>query len=437
MRHKIFSHISVVALFSAVSTATLANTAGPMGCGTVTSTGTGNSTPLVIDGFPCKAGGYEDFNNAAMVPYISIKICAPGSTTNCQVIDHIIADTGSTGLRVASTALNSKLKAGVAGGLPVVAGSTSGTVLTQCETYIDSFVYGPVVKADIYIADEFVKNTEVQVFGDPNFRVAKDCKSQGGTDTNTTADFGGNGLIGIGFDLTDYYALYYNCKGTKNKNCSNRDDYKGILNTVTQFPVDNNGVVMTLPNVGAAGSIAPVVGTLNFGVSTQANNTPSSDTVGIKNLGGESDLSGTFATQLGGKWFPAYIDSGTDVAYFTDKSNNNLKVCKDDDDYFNEWYCPPSPQTVSFIFADTGKRIPLKTVTLPVANAVSVAKDPVVAYNNVAGPTDGSTSSPVEFGLSLFLGHDIYVLFNDKQAPGTGLGGTAGTTVTGPVNGFK
>src|SRR5262249_6083252 len=43
--------------------------------------------------------------------YTNIKICAPGDETNCQVIDHVQVDTGSTGLRIASKAVNPKLLA--------------------------------------------------------------------------------------------------------------------------------------------------------------------------------------------------------------------------------------------------------------------------------------------------------------------------------------
>ena len=45
----------------------------PMSCGGVTSTGSGNSTPLVVDGFPCSAGGTAGAANVANTAYISIE----------------------------------------------------------------------------------------------------------------------------------------------------------------------------------------------------------------------------------------------------------------------------------------------------------------------------------------------------------------------------
>src|SRR6266702_1383101 len=41
------------------------------------------------------------------IPTVSVKVCAPGSTTNCQTIDNIQVDTGSFGLRVVGSVLNS------------------------------------------------------------------------------------------------------------------------------------------------------------------------------------------------------------------------------------------------------------------------------------------------------------------------------------------
>jgi hypothetical protein len=41
--------------------------------------------------------------------FTTVTICAPGSTTNCQTIDHVQVDTGSVGLRIISSVLASGL----------------------------------------------------------------------------------------------------------------------------------------------------------------------------------------------------------------------------------------------------------------------------------------------------------------------------------------
>ncbi|MBV8464341.1 MAG: DUF3443 family protein [Burkholderiales bacterium] len=406
----------------------------PMACGGVTSTGSGNQTPLVIDGYPCSGGGTAGAVNAPEEPFISVKICAPGSTTKCQIIDHIEVDTGSTGLRVAYSALSSSLRPG-SSGLPLVAGSASGTTLTECETYVDSYVYGPVVTADVYIAGQYVKSTQMQVFGDSAYKVPKACSSQGGTQTDTTRTFGANGLIGVNFLLNDNYAPYYNCKNSMPSSCTANTGYAGLPNTVSQFASNNNGVVLTLPAVAPGGTTAPVVGTLTFGVGTQGNNTPVASTLAVTNDGGSDANNGTFAAQVGGTWFTAYIDSGTDVVYFNDSANKNLVACSSK----NGYYCPTSTQAVPFTLANTGSTVARGTLNYSVANATTELSSNTIAYNNIAGP-DGSsatTNSSIGFGLSTFFGHNMYFLFQGKTAPGTGLGGGSTGTVTGPINGIN
>ncbi len=45
----------------------------------------------------------------SMKPFVTITVCAPAAPTNCQTIDHILVDTGSSGLRIISSALSSAL----------------------------------------------------------------------------------------------------------------------------------------------------------------------------------------------------------------------------------------------------------------------------------------------------------------------------------------
>jgi hypothetical protein len=43
--------------------------------------------------------------NAVNTLFVSLTLCVPGSTTNCQTIDNIQVDTGSSGLRILSSVL--------------------------------------------------------------------------------------------------------------------------------------------------------------------------------------------------------------------------------------------------------------------------------------------------------------------------------------------
>ena len=403
-----------------------------MSCGNATSIGSGNVAPMVVDGFPCAAGGTVGGANTGNVPYVTVKICAPGSTTNCQIIDHVTVDTGSTGLRIAASALSSTLQPG--NGLPTVAGSTASTALAECETYVASYAYGPIVSADIYIAGKLVKSASMQVFGSSAYPVPSDCSSQGGMETDTTQAFGGNGLIGVSFDLLDQ-SYYFDCQTADPTQCTDNNVYNGLPNLVSQFAADNNGVVLSLPPVPASGLSSPTVGTLTFGVSTQANNTPAASALAFAN-----DLqTGEFAAQVGGTWYTAYIDSGTWVMYFNDAADTNLTPCASTD-YNSSLYCPATTQNIPVNFANSGTTTSVGSLTYQVANADIVNTPLAIVFSNVAGPIASTTTldaTTMAFGLSTFYGHNMYFLFNSMTAPGTGLGGTASTTVTGPINSIQ
>src|SRR5580704_6704520 len=67
-------------------------------CGGGASTTANNVAPLVVNGGPPGTG-------LADVPFVSVTICVPG-TKNCQTIDYLNVDTGSSGLRVISSVLS-------------------------------------------------------------------------------------------------------------------------------------------------------------------------------------------------------------------------------------------------------------------------------------------------------------------------------------------
>ena len=58
-----------------------------------------NTLAVTVDTGPAAAPG------AVNTLYTSVTVCAPGSATACQTINHVQVDTGSTGFRVLASAL--------------------------------------------------------------------------------------------------------------------------------------------------------------------------------------------------------------------------------------------------------------------------------------------------------------------------------------------
>src|SRR6185312_10933344 len=88
---------------------TVVGSAASTGKGSGTGSGGGQTSNVVVmtvDAGPdvTATSGYD-----VDTPFITVTVCAPASTTNCQTIDHVEVDTGSYGLRIISSVLTPSL----------------------------------------------------------------------------------------------------------------------------------------------------------------------------------------------------------------------------------------------------------------------------------------------------------------------------------------
>ena len=125
--------------------------------------------------------------------FTSVQVCAPGSTSNCVTIPNVLVDTGSTGLRVLSSALGDV-------SLPSV--TVGGNDLQECVQFVDlSYIWGPVAQADIHIAGETASAASVNVISAaPAYAVPQSCLALGASGSypdNTVANLGANGILGV------------------------------------------------------------------------------------------------------------------------------------------------------------------------------------------------------------------------------------------------
>src|SRR5579859_966512 len=102
-------------------------------------------------------------NGVINIPTVSVTVCPPGTTSNCQTINNIQVDTGSFGLRLVSSVLNSSL---LNGGLPIST-LTSGAQLAECATFADGYTWGTVRTATVQIGGETTATgIPIQIIGD-------------------------------------------------------------------------------------------------------------------------------------------------------------------------------------------------------------------------------------------------------------------------------
>ena len=369
-----------------------------------------NVQPVSMDYGPIVNGQYVGYNNTL---YTTVTICVPGTAT-CQTIDHVLVDTGSTGLRIPASVVTLNV--------PFLT-DASNNQIANCVQYADtSYQWGPMVKVDVQMAGEVASSVPIQIVGPTSFVAAPSACSAGGTPVQTVANLGANGILGVGLfrqdcgsacAATSAPGVYFTCPGSVCAAAS-VPVASQLQNPVWMFPQDNNGLSIILPQVGTTGAVT-LSGSMIFGIGTQSNNA----------LGGAqaqgADYLGTFTVTFNGTPHPnSYIDSGSSGYFFLDSTTTGLPNCAANSDA-NGFYCPPNP--VSFTAINSGPNpkgtgVPVSTnVAFSVANALPLLDSASVVFNNIGGPNPGI----FDWGIPFFLGRTVFVGIEGQTSPaGTG-----------------
>ena len=363
-----------------------------------------NEVPVYVDAGPADT----DYNVNRL--YTDVTIChpgmsSPGSPTQCQTIDHVLVDTGSTGLRLLSSVMAPGLNLSRLSG-------TGVSPLLNCAQFVDlSFAWGPVVTADIVLGGKTAKSVPIQVIADPDPSLSSPpaACSVGGTAITTAKILGANGVLGLGLSKEDCgascenisnYGFYYTCTdptcaaitGVK----TSRD--KQVKNPVPLFLTDNNGVQIALPEVTAPG-IPTRDGTLTFGIGTQS---PAAVTVLTTNS------FGYVTTVLTGQNLPdfsrSFIDSGSNGLFF----DSTIPTCTGTT--VSDFYCPSTRLDLSArLVGANGASSP--SLLFSIGNATDLFASRTNAELNHVFPTLAGNlpGQPTTFdwGLPFFYGRRV------------------------------
>jgi len=321
-------------------------------------------------------------------PYVSVTICQPG-TNICKTVDNILLDTGSTGLRVlASTITSLQLTQVVVNYAPIL----------ECASFISGDAWGPVKLADVKMSAEVASSIPIQILADPSYStIPSACGGSQNTQISTTLKT--NGILGIGLFINDDQS-YFNCVPTALNNCRislSLAPNLQVQNPVAAFPVNNNGVILKLPSVGATGAKL-VTGSLTFGIDTQTNNS----SVGSYVI--PTNSSGLFTTIFNNTTFnSSFIDSGSNGLYFPSGSLSSVLVnCSSFT--LSGFYCPAVTQ--SYMASLTLKNNVLSNVSFSAANAKTLVANGNYAYNNITGQIGGNL---FDWGLPFFFGKSVFI----------------------------
>jgi Protein of unknown function (DUF3443) len=365
-----------------------------------------NTLAVTVDAGPAAASG--QINHA----YVTVKVCVSGQT-QCANIDHVLLDTGSWGLRLVSSVL-------AANAVTLSAEhDAQNRVVEECVTFGGGQTWGPVALADVSMAGESAAKLPVQIMDDnaAGAPAPATCGANG-TLINDVAGFGANGVLGVGVFAQDCGAacvgaatplpIYFGCDATGTCTAENVALTAQVTNPVAMFAADNNGIIVSLPNLQNANGDATVTGELIFGISTQSDNMMPSTGLSIM----AADANGNFtATYNGGTTvLPALIDSGMDAYAFDDPS---IAVCGTG--AFVGYYCPAvAPYSVFAVNTGAGANGTSNIVAFAIADPNTFVAN-ASAFVDLGG---GGGSSGFTWGMPFFYGRKIYVAIEQRAAGG-------------------
>lgn len=373
-----------------------------------------NALSIYVDAGPADTG----YNVNRL--YTDVTICqpgksSPGSPTQCQTIKHVLVDTGSTGLRLLSSAMApdlnlSRLTGG--GGLP----------LLNCVQFLDlTYAWGPVATADIVLGGKTAASVPIQVIADPAFNSpATECAAGGTTAVTTAKVLGANGILGIGLFKEDCgltcttnpsNGSYFTCA---NADCTVIAGAKAtkdqqVKNPVPLLPSDNNGIynngVVIDLLTGSSAVARDLRGTLTLGIGTQP--LFPSAVLTTNNVG-------EITTTLAGRppLTKSFLDTGSNGLYF----DSTIPKCLGSSAGF---YCPEVPTKLQATLLGANGLTSSFTFSIDKATDLFAG-----AINSVlptlAGDIPGQTST-FDWGLPFFYGRRVFIGIDGQVSPlGTG-----------------
>lgn len=358
-----------------------------------------NVLPMKVDAGPPGA-------NVVNVPYVDVTICVPGTST-CQTIDYVLVDTGSTGLRIMASVLNSGVN------LPAQT-ADNGDSLAECAVFADGYSWGSVRIADVKLANRVALSIPIEIIADPSVPsvAPASCSSVVPSAKNSVSTFGAKGVLGVGNFVEDCGTAcagsalsrwYYTCPGGT---CSPVavGTPKQVQNPVARLGVDDNGVVVRLPSVPSSGA-SQVSGVLILGIGTQSNNALGSAAVF------DLDGSGNFATVFGGTGYAAFLDTGSNGLFF----DAAIPVCPAGT-LAPGFYCPSLTQNLSAVMiAATNGRASVINFSVANAHGLASGAPSAMAFGNLAGPF--GQFGVFDWGLPFFYGRTVFTAIEQRATP--------------------
>jgi Protein of unknown function (DUF3443) len=357
----------------------------------------GGDQKIVTNAMPLEVSAFDTSGTPNLL-FTTLTICDTNS--NCQTIDHIQVDTGSGGLRIFRQALTVGLTQTL---------NNQGAALAVREHFAIGSAWGSVQTASVKLASEPAITIPVQVI-DATFGTQPPPSECGGA-WRSPMDIHANGILGIDVGVQDS-GVYFTCQANA---CTQfaPSAAQRVANPVLALPVDNNGVIISLPGIPDDGQ-ATVYGTLVLGIGTTWDNDPktySTNPVVTVNLNtNDPFFASTTADQVSFSLFA--VDTGSNAYAFTDPA---IRLCPS---LFSSvlglggWYCPVVPK--NFAVRVMGTSGPAWNFQVWIRDEKTLTGTGNLAFNDLG--IDLRLQDFFIAGLPFFYGKQVYLGYATKSS---------------------
>ena len=344
----------------------------------------------------------------------TLTICKAG-TASCVSIPNIQVDTGSTGLRLLHSQINSLSITPINDSLSNPYG--------ECLEFADGNLWGGLGKVDVKFTNGAIASgVTIQMIDDDGVQQstpAADCNTML---EDSLATLGVNGVLGVGLFLQDcgpgcatppgYAQTYYDCPGAGGNLCTQTTISTAlqVSNPIASIPGNNNGVILEFPAISTSGAVT-VNGNMIFGIDTLANNgiAASTPVLATPDASSGSAVAGSFTASFNGNSnLLGFFDSGSSVYFFADSNITSCTVGS------SPYFCPST--AVGETLTLTGSNGATGQISITIGNAQSLfASSNSVAFNDIGAPlSNTSLVSAFDIGLPFFFGRSMYTGFENQ-----------------------
>lgn len=328
-------------------------------------------------------------------PCVSLTIC-DSSNSNCSTVPNVLVDTGSYGLRLFQSVLNTN----TVSALTQITDNSSNPV-GECVSYGDgSQNWGGVYSANIQLASNATASSvPIQIINSSFQTPPAQCYNA----STSPASFGYNGVLGVGVYVADG-GSYFSCSSGS---CSSYSlpTSKQVSNPIAMLPSNNNGLTISFNDVDSDGDTG-VTGLLSFGVNTNDQNTVSTSNQYPASLQGGLPL---FNANFSNNQYYAFLDTGTNTFSMT---NSEISACGSP---YTDWFCPSSTTSLQINNINSNGQAVLANVSI--ANTLDLFNTGNTAFNNIGTALPNSFGGQyIDYGLPFFFGKTVQIVFNGKSS---------------------